>query len=125
MTKFSISLAALLLLISGFIAAGCGNSRSSDYEVRGVVLSVSEKSIDLLHEAIHNFRNQEGETVGMDVMAMTFGVRDNVSVNNITAGDKVYVKFNVNWSRNPRLMITSIRALEPDVKLQLDGYAIE
>ncbi len=120
-----------ILILSAGILSGCGSAPVLDrYEVRGVIAQpphegASGPELSLLHEAIPDFRNAEGETVGMDAMMMRFGLDPDLKLPALQAGAKVRVQFSVGWNRSPRLEIDKLEVLDPGTPLELGGYSLE
>lgn len=115
---------ALLLIL----AASCISAPS--YTVRGVVINLvpeadSQGRIVILHEAIENFENENGKKVGMEPMAMSFGVTKKVPLSEINPGDKVFINFDMRWKKDPRMLITRLEHLDKDTQLDLGGYVVE
>ena len=128
MYKKNIFIICLLGFVINF--SGCGRENWDSYpsyDVRGVVVKVlpSQNALMLLHEAMEDFKDQNGRVVGMMSMAMTFQVRSDVNVETLKVADKVRAHFVVRWNKNPRLVITKLEKLLPEEDLDLDGYELE
>ena len=127
MRKHSFSSFIGLFLISVLLYS-CASTES--YSVRGVVIRLAPEDngkgrIVILHEAIKDFKNQEGEVVGMDPMAMSFGLKEKGMLSSVEMGDKVSINFSMRWKKEPRMMITAMQRLDQKVELNLGGYVIE
>ena len=124
--------AALLALALLALAPGCrdggGGARDEKssgmrrYTVRGEVVRLSEGStgarqVGLRHEAIDDFVNQAGKTVGMGSMVMSFEAAPGVSLEDVRVGDKVEVQLAVGWSP-PTLRIEQLRKLPAGTALE-------
>ncbi|MEM9420094.1 MAG: copper-binding protein [Planctomycetota bacterium] len=77
-------------------------SNTKIYVVRGVIsnLPTPEKpaaELSIKHEAIPDFVDSEGKTVGMDVMTMPFPVAEGLDLAEFSVDDKVEVTFVVTW----------------------------
>lgn len=68
-----------------------------EYTVRGSVVSLPTADDDLMvrHEAIPEFRS--GENMGMDVMVMPFPLGEGVSLDGVAPGDKLSIRFSVDY----------------------------
>jgi Cu/Ag efflux protein CusF len=93
------------------------------YTVRGEVVRLPEASstgarqVGLRHEAIDDFVNQAGKTVGMGSMVMSFDAAPGVSLEDVRVGDKVEIQLAVGWSP-PALRIEQLRKLPADTALE-------
>jgi Cu/Ag efflux protein CusF len=122
-----VALAAALLV-------GCGGGeptpevRADTYEVRGEVVSIDadaqpKPQIRIRHEAIPDYRNRAGETVGMGVMAMPAFVEAEVDLSGIEPGDKVAFTLRQQWEPRIETQITAIETLPADTELELGDTA--
>ena len=108
------ALAAAVLLVGG-----CAPEEEPDgrrYDVVGVVrgLEVDDEVTRLRveHEAIPDFVDIDGETVGMDAMTMTLTVwRGVVLPESLADGDPVRFQLDVDWTRTPTGMIVALEVL--------------
>ena len=96
------SVRALAACVLAFFACSVseGESGSGDpeiYRVRGVVelLEPDQGRLKIRHEAIPTFRDASGEVVGMDGMAMWFGIDDDAG---LAIGDALEFELRVDWS---------------------------
>jgi hypothetical protein len=115
--------AAVAVVLAG---AGCRGDRApppSDlrrYDARGEIVRLpapgGPREITIRHEAIDDFVNAAGETVGMNAMAMPFEVAPAVAIEGLRPGDKVAFRFAVGWSP-PVLRVESLRPLPPETAL--------
>ena len=69
------------------------------------------------HEAIKDFKNPDGEVIGMMSMTMPFPVGPGVSLEGIQPGDTVQFTFELRWKGKPPFQLTSIQKLPADTKL--------
>jgi hypothetical protein len=91
------------------------------YVVRGEVVrppSPVVAGIEVLvrHEAIDDFVDAAGKVVGMDAMVMPFEVSPSAAPKDLAAGDKVEVRFSMEW-KEPRLRVERIERLPPGTGL--------
>jgi hypothetical protein len=92
------------------------------YTTRGQVTQLPDPAnpgsgLYLSHEAIDNFVDRDGKTVGMDPMNMPFPVAEGVSLAGIAPADLVEFDLYVDWQADTPVAITRIRKLPPDTKL--------
>lgn len=116
-----------LCVLVGVVAFGCA-WRVQKYEMRGVVLRLPDASspqLVVLHEAVENFKSEQGERSRMDVMMMGFAVDPSVDLKEIEVQDKLRVKVKVDWRKMPSMLVTSVSKLPAETKLELDGYSVE
>jgi hypothetical protein len=111
--------------------AGCGPSEAPEsggqatghtYKVRGQVTQLPDPAnpgsgLYLQHEAVDDFVDREGKTVGMDPMNMPFPVAAGVSLEGIAPADYVEIDLHVDWQADSPVAITRIRKLPPDTRL--------
>jgi len=124
---FRSSPLALLLLLAPL---GCGPGRTPDapvdatYSVRGEVAKLpteGSNEIWIHHEAIPDFRNERGETVGMESMTMPFPLGAEVALGDLATGDRVAFDFEVRWKGRGRpLAVTRIERLPAGTRLAFD-----
>lgn len=122
-----------------FGLVGCGGDASSSkapadssaspsvqsYTVRGVVRGLPDASrpgsdFYVQHEAIPDFVNDEGESVGMGSMAMPFPVADPAILEGVAVGDKVSMRFEVEWEGSPPLRVVAVEPLAPETALDFE-----
>jgi len=75
------------------------------YTVRGEVVRLPEpgrsgSEMSIRHEAVPDFVDRAGHVVGMGSMVMPFRLDPPVLAGGIAVGDKVEMRFAVDWSRN-------------------------
>ena len=110
--------------------AGCGPGRAPEsggqtgrtYKVRAQVTQLPDPAnpgsgLYLQHEAVDDFVDREGKTVGMDPMNMPFPVAAGVSLEGIAPADYVEIDLHVDWQADSPVAITRIRKLPPDTRL--------
>lgn len=94
------------------------------YDVRGEVLRLPvegafAEEIVIRHETIADFKDADGEVVGMKAMSMPFPIQKGVSLEGIAPGDKVAFRFAMDWPNN-RYQLESIQKLPDDTVLEFD-----
>ena len=91
------------------------------YAVRGEIVqtSVAGAGAQLLvrHEAIDDFVDSSGKVVGMDAMVMPFDVSPPLSASGLSAGDKVAIRFSMDWKAS-RLRVEAVERLPADTALR-------
>jgi Cu/Ag efflux protein CusF len=118
---------ASLLFFTLLSAAACDDEGGDEpavpadatYTVRGRVSDITGNDVSIAHEAIPDFVNREGETVGMESMTMAFHRPDGVSLDGIDVNDAVEITFEVRFQSAEVLTITAIRRLPADTALGL------
>jgi hypothetical protein len=92
------------------------------YTARGQVVQLPDPAqpgsgLYLSHEAIDDFVDREGKTVGMDPMSMPFQVAKGVSLAGIVPSDIVEFELTVDWQAETPVEITRVRKLPPGTRL--------
>jgi len=94
------------------------------YTVRGLVIEVpdagqAEARLRIRHEAIPDFRGMDGKVWegGMESMTMIFAVAEGVSLEGISAGDKLEFVLVMDWEKKPTQWITEIVELPAETEL--------
>lgn len=92
------------------------------YTVRGEVTAVPgegmpDGQVRIHHEAIPDFVDYDGETVGMASMAMPFPAGEGVELAGLAPGDKIQFVLEVTWEGSPPYQITRIERLPPETDL--------
>lgn len=109
-------------------AAGQGLPKSADadqvYLTRARIDALPSAdgkfSLMLHHEEIKDFVGKNGTVVGMKEMIMPFAdLAPGVELTGFKVNDLVEVVFEVRWNKAPRTLLTSIRPLPADTKLNL------
>ncbi len=122
----SIVLAALLAVLPG--ACRREQPRRVDpsaprYTVRGEVVQVDDtasgRSLLVRHEAIPDFVDSSGARVGMQAMIMPFQVGRAVDGADVKPGDRVRLRFAVDWTANS-MEVEELERLPADTALVFD-----
>jgi hypothetical protein len=116
------SAATALLLAACSASAPPSGEGVRVYTVRGELVApptpvAAGTHLLLRHEAIPDFVDATGRTVGMDAMVMPFDVAPPVSVKDLAAGDKVEMRFSMDW-KGPRLRVERVDRLPPGTVLR-------
>lgn len=108
------ALAAAVLLVGGCASEEEPAGRRYDVVgvVRGLEVDGEVTRLRVEHEAIPDFVDIDGETVGMDAMTMTLTVwRGVVLPESLADGDPVRFELDVDWTRTPTGMIVALEVL--------------
>lgn len=94
------------------------------YVVRGEVVQppspvAAGTQVLVRHEAIDDFVDASGKVVGMDAMIMPFDAPTPVVARDLAVGDKVTVRFSMDW-KEPRLRVEGIERLPPGTVLRFE-----
>lgn len=129
-TKILPSRLRATLALPLLLALACGAPEAAvtppdaTYSVRGEIAKLpadASSELWIHHEAIPDFRNDKGATVGMDSMTMPFPVGAGVSLDGLAAGDRISFDFEVRWQGRGRpLAITRIERLPEGTRLAFD-----
>ena len=128
-TIISVLIVGILFAAALGIPA-CVPKTADLYSARGSVVSVEQVAdgrslVTILHEAITGFKNQAGQVVGMEPMAMTFAADSSVSTDILQPQAKIKFVFEVHWDAAERLVLKEIQPLDSETKLELNGYSVE
>jgi hypothetical protein len=109
----ALLLAALLAACSAPPSPAPAGARV--YVVRGEVVQAPSPvaagvQVLVRHEAIDDFVDATGKMVGMDAMVMPFEVSPPAAPKDLATGDKVEVRFSMDW-KEPRLRVERIERL--------------
>jgi hypothetical protein len=114
---------ALLLLLAACTSAAPPMADGARvYTVRGEVVAppspvAAGTQVLVRHEAIDDFVDATGKVVGMGAMVMPFDVAPPVAAKDLAVGDKVEIRFTMDW-KGPRLRIDRIERLPPGTALR-------
>lgn len=137
--KTALSVSITCLSLAAVFSTGCSEKppqaaasaevHTAMYEVRGVITSLPDAnnpttSLNIKHEAIPDFVDARGKTVGMDTMTMPFPPADGLDLAPFAVGDKVEVTFEVTWGPGQNgWQATIINPLPTDAELDFTKIA--
>ena len=117
------------------LVIGCGEESSpppqpdaaeeiiyNTYIMRGRITRMLDRSnpaseLFIKHEAINDFKDMDGQAIGMPAMTMPFPVAKDVSLAGLAVGDIVQFTFRVTWRPRQSWQLTSITKLPAGTEL--------
>jgi Cu/Ag efflux protein CusF len=124
----------IIAMLGAIITVGCSHGQRNDqpesaesdaqiYVIRGQVISVPQAGkpgtqFIVKHEPIDNFRDASGRIVGMDTMGMPFTPGEGVSLEEIRPGDKVEMRWVLQWKPEAKEYVESMRKLPAETQLK-------
>jgi Cu/Ag efflux protein CusF len=115
------------LAILAILGIGCGDGDTPEvarHTVRAEIVKLPDppgSEVFLRHEAIPDFRDATGRTVGMTTMTMPFALGPGVRLDGYAPGDRIEVDFEVRWSGSgDPLRIVRVERLPPGTRLEFD-----
>ena len=124
----------ILLMFGVILAAGCSQGQMGDqpqeaasdiqmYVIRGEVISIPQADkpgtqFIVKHEPIDNFRDASGQIVGMNTMGMPFTPGKDVSLEGIRPGDKIEMRWFLQWKPGVKEYVESVRKLPEETPLR-------
>ncbi len=124
----------IIVMLGAIVAASCTRGQTNNqpaaaasdaqtYVVRGEVISVPQAGkpgteFVIKHEPIDNFRDASGQIVGMSTMGMPFTPRKGVSMEGIKPGDKIEMRWVVQWKPEAKEYVESLRKLPTETPLR-------
>jgi len=124
----------IIAILCAIITAGCSNGQRNDqpakaasdarmYVIRGEVISVPQDGkpgtqFIVKHEPIDNYRDASGRVVGMSTMGMPFTPGEGVSLEGMRPGDKIEMKWVIQWKPEAKEYVESLRKLPPETQLR-------
>lgn len=114
-------LLTVLLLTGILLTQGCGGKTAEPqlpdvYTIRGEIRRLpaegkSPRELWVYHEDIPDFKDSQGEVVGMEAMTMPFPLADEVSLEGFAVGDRVEGMLEVRWDGKPPVVLSKIGKL--------------
>jgi Cu/Ag efflux protein CusF len=145
LTPRSLLQAATFVLVVAVVSVACGapaddtgaqataetsQPAGDGYTVRGVVIEIqdadqAEARLRIQHEAIPDFKGMDGKAWegGMESMTMIFAVAEGVSLDGVSAGNKLEFTLVMDWEKNPNQWITEIVKLPAETELSFGPAA--
>jgi hypothetical protein len=123
----------IIAMVGAIIAAGCSHGRTNEqtaaanngrtYVIRGEVISVPQAGkpgteFIVKHEPIDDFRSDTGRIVGMNTMGMPFTPGKDLSLEGIKPGDKIEMRWFIQWKPEAKEYVESVRKLPPETQLK-------
>lgn len=124
----------IIAMLGAIIAAGCSHGQRNDqpsvtandarmYVIRGEVISVPQAGkpgtqLIVKHEPIDDFRDASGRIVGMDTMGMPFTPGEGVSLEGISPGDKIEMRWVMQWKPEAKEHVESVKKLPAETPLR-------
>ena len=124
----------VIAILGAIIIAGCSSGQTNEqpaaaasdaqtYVVRGEVISVPQAGkpgtqFIVKHEPVDNFRDASGQIVGMNTMAMPFTPGKGVSLEGIRPGDKIEMRWVIQWKPEAKEYLESVRKLPAETQLR-------
>jgi hypothetical protein len=113
---------AILLLAACTASPPPSGEGARVYTVRGEVVApptpvTAGTQVLVRHEAIADFVDASGQVVGMEAMVMPFDVAPSIPARDLAVGDKVEIRFSMDW-KGPRLRVERIERLPPGTVLR-------
>ena len=123
MPRFLAFFTGLLLLASCEDRKPTLPPADQTYTLRAVVTALPnppKQALRLHHEAIPNFVGHDGKVEAMDEMEMEFPfLAPEAKLDGIAVSDKVEAVMEIRWKAKEVFLLTSIRKLPADTKLNL------
>jgi hypothetical protein len=132
--KATMQAIGFIAMLGAIIAAGCSHGRTNEqseaaasdaqtYVIRGEVISVPQAGkpgteFIIKHEPIDNFRSDTGQIVGMNTMGMPFTPGKGVSLEGIKPGDKIEMRWFLQWKPEAKEYVESVRKLPSETQLR-------
>jgi hypothetical protein len=116
------AVAIILLLAACTASPPPAGEGARVYTVRGEVVApptpvTAGTQVLVRHEAIADFVDASGQVVGMEAMVMPFDVAPSIPARDLAVGDKVEIRFSMDW-KGPRLRVERIERLPPGTVLR-------
>jgi Cu/Ag efflux protein CusF len=106
-------------------AASADPPGTDRYTVQGEVAKLpaetGDTSLYIRHAAIPDYKNENGEVVGMSTMTMPFPVAEGVSIEGLDPGDPVEFTFTMRWKPQGHYEIVEITELPAGTEIDFDA----
>ncbi len=120
----------MALAVTALLSTGCEDhpevrQEPESYSVRGLVRQLPEpnrrgRELSVWHEAIAEFKDMDGEIVGMESMTMGFPLAEDELAAGLAVGDRIRIDFDVSWDAGNPLTITAIEKLPAETRLDFE-----
>lgn len=125
--------AAVCVAAAAIIAASCKEPpvapavSAESYAMRGEIVRLpvaGSHEMAIRHEAVPDFRDEDGKAVGMEAMTMPFALAKGVAIEGLVPGDRIAFTLEMRW-QDPREIarISRIEKLPADARLAWDPPA--
>lgn len=125
-----------LALLAAAMLTACGGEEAAQepaevYTSRGMVRHLPKAAragaeMRILHEAMPDFRSENGDVVGMESMSMPFPVATSEIFEGLAVGDRVQFDFEVRWQgKGSPLLLTRVEKLPPGTRLEFESPPME
>jgi Cu/Ag efflux protein CusF len=123
----------IIAMLASIAAAGCSRGQRNEqpagagdaqiYVIRGEVISVPQAGkpgteFIVKHEPIDNFHDESGQIVGMSTMSMPFTPGKGLSLEGIKPGDKIEMRWFLQWKPETKEYVQSVRKLPSETQLR-------
>ena len=115
----TLALICLLLACDRQSAPPADADEVQTYRVRGKVVSVEDRTVNIHHEAIPQFVHITGKADGMDEMVMAFTLGEDVEADSLGPGDRISFDLHARWKPSAEFWIDNLAPLPEDAKLNL------
>jgi Cu/Ag efflux protein CusF len=123
-------LLGLVTLLPALALGACDRSAPAptgavaSYEMRGEIVRLppaGSREIAIRHEAVPEFRDEQGKVVGMESMTMPFALAQGLALEGLAPGDRVHFTLEMRW-QEPREIarIARIEKLPAGARLAWD-----
>ena len=92
-------------------------SNEHTYQTKGTIrssLKGDPKMMRVEHDPIPQFKNAQGQVVGMKSMTMPFQINPEISLNDLQAGDRIEFTFKVEWSPHQKIEIINLKHIHQE-----------
>jgi Cu/Ag efflux protein CusF len=122
----------VLLLLGALASLACEENKNDEplppadatYTVRGMIRELPPQGTrdDVLihHEAMEDFKDRDGDNVGMKAMVMPFTPARGLPLEELSKGDRVQFTFEVRWGGDPMMRLTHVEKLPEGTQLAFE-----